>query len=62
MARSRSHGDDAAMRAVCPTCLGVGHIAVERHSSIHEIHASELVVYPICTTCEGLSWLYNWTS
>jgi hypothetical protein len=48
------------MRLLCPTCLGVGHIAVERHiDSAYEVQPGNAVVYPICATCGGLSWLYE---
>jgi hypothetical protein len=52
--------DDGAMRLVCPTCLGVGHIAEEQHTeSVYGERIGWMVVYAICRTCDGLSWLYD---
>jgi hypothetical protein len=52
--------DDDAMRLVCPTCLGVGHIPIEQHAEgVYAERIGRMVVYPLCTTCNGLSWLYE---
>lgn len=51
----RTYRDD--MNAVCPTCRGVGQVALEHLAyNMADLHVGTAGVQRDCPTCEGSGW------